>query len=489
MATYYQKLTQIFLVSNNFLFHAYSYKAFYDISIEKNKSLTKDQATAMASGVLLATMAIPVEGRKEVDREDVERENNRQMAELLSMDGNPSRASLLKTLVKEGVLDRASPEVKQIYQLLEKDFQPLTLVQRTKPMLDAVAVNPTLQVYRKPIENLLVVRLLDQLSQVYCSVRLEKLYGLLAGLGDSTLNSEMLVVKAIHTRQVSVDQVKIDHKSGCVRFGENVMEEKRTKHQLQKLASGLTNVVDLIRHTVPDAARTQRRAAAAKSARATLADAHKSILKRKEIIQKRKDEFEKQLGAKRKREERKKQLEEQARRKREEDRLRKQAEEREEAKRRRAEEQMRLQKLKREMAELGGDAGALDSKNGAITEEQRLKMIDETRKKADKAAKAAMKKVQAAAKRFDVTVRALREREVPLRDAEFAKTVEATKAQTLEAFEAKKVAAAKEHEKALAEKKAASACTPTARHLRACFLSGGASSTRRSARPRRRNAG
>ena len=452
MATYYQKLTQIFMVSKNLLFHAYSYKAFYDISREKNKSLTSEQKTAMASAVLLAAMAIPAEGRKDIDLEDVEKENNRQMAELLEMEGNPTRTNLIEALVKENILDDVMPEVKKIFELLEKDFQPLTLVERVKPLLDAACVNPTLAVYRRPIKVLLVVRLLDQLSQVYYSVRLEKLYALLAGLGESKLKCEMLIVKAIHTRQINVENVQIDHKAGCVRFGENVMEEKRTKHQLQHLASGLARVVAVIARTSPDVAFQKKRQEAAASARATVLEAHRAILKRKELIEKRKDEYEKQLGARRKREEMKKQVAEQTRRKMEEDRLRKQAEEREQQKIRRVEEELKLRKLKEEMANLGGDAKALDG-DGAMTEATRRKMIDDTRKKVAKAAEVHTRKIQAAAKKVDVMVRALREREVPLRVAEQKKFAEDAEAKEAIAFEEGKKAAAKEHEMAVAEKK------------------------------------
>ncbi len=59
MATYFEKLARIFWVSENYLFHAYAWYKFFDLSVKQNKALSEDDRRAMASAVLLAAMAIP----------------------------------------------------------------------------------------------------------------------------------------------------------------------------------------------------------------------------------------------------------------------------------------------------------------------------------------------------------------------------------------------------------------------------------------------
>jgi translation initiation factor 3 subunit A len=59
VAQYYAKLAEIFFASGNELYHAYAYFRFYSISRAHNKALTPAEIAAMASKLLLATLAVP----------------------------------------------------------------------------------------------------------------------------------------------------------------------------------------------------------------------------------------------------------------------------------------------------------------------------------------------------------------------------------------------------------------------------------------------
>lgn len=59
MATYYEKLTRIFLVSENHLFHAYCWYRYYCLTCESKKELPAADKKVMASAVLLAALCIP----------------------------------------------------------------------------------------------------------------------------------------------------------------------------------------------------------------------------------------------------------------------------------------------------------------------------------------------------------------------------------------------------------------------------------------------
>lgn len=64
MATYYSKLTTLFWVSENHLFHAFAWYKYHALCTECNKSMTAAQKQSLASTVLLSALCIPeTEGR------------------------------------------------------------------------------------------------------------------------------------------------------------------------------------------------------------------------------------------------------------------------------------------------------------------------------------------------------------------------------------------------------------------------------------------
>jgi len=58
MATYYSRLTQIFAVSKNHMYHAYAWLKLFNFSTKYNKNMTPSDLQLMASSVLLATLSI-----------------------------------------------------------------------------------------------------------------------------------------------------------------------------------------------------------------------------------------------------------------------------------------------------------------------------------------------------------------------------------------------------------------------------------------------
>ncbi len=59
MVSYYEKLTRIFWVSDNKLFHAYAWYRYYSLSCDTRKDLKSEERSLLASSVLLAALTIP----------------------------------------------------------------------------------------------------------------------------------------------------------------------------------------------------------------------------------------------------------------------------------------------------------------------------------------------------------------------------------------------------------------------------------------------
>lgn len=125
----------------------------------------------MACRVLLATLAIPLpSAHPEFDRfietDKTPLEKAQRLAILLGLTQPPTRASLLKDLVRVNVVHLASPQLKDLYNWLEVEFHPLLLCERVQTVINGIhsEEGSLLQQYTKALQDVTLVRL------VICSV-------------------------------------------------------------------------------------------------------------------------------------------------------------------------------------------------------------------------------------------------------------------------------------------------------------------------------
>jgi len=349
MAAYYEKLSRIFWVSENYLFHAYAWYKFYALSAAQNKSLSEEDRRTMASGVVLAALSIPVQGGGAgggggmygsaaalssaasgvgVDAESAERDKRAKLAALLRHTAAASREALLAEIVAKGLLRVARPDVAALYRVLEVDFAPLRLADRAAASLGrlraevaptlaaagtlgaaagagavAAAAAHTLSQYVPNLERLAVYRTLQQLSSVYSAVTLAQFRGLMAGLSLPYPDVEKLVVRAVRGGLLSV---RIDHREGCMRLGNDALEASSMRRQLVDLAARLQGVSDAYALAPPAAAAGEPHAAAPavsadllrsrlfEQARATASESIAEVAGRIDLIERRKEQEERE---------------------------------------------------------------------------------------------------------------------------------------------------------------------------------------------------
>lgn len=253
-AEYYEQLSQVFWVSDNWLFHAYAWFKFYSLSAAQNRSLTPEKRQDMASKALLSALTVP----KHDDAADVsdtgaeldaaESDRRRELTDLLNIDVDattttvPSRAALLAELSGRGIEDLVHPQLSSLLRdLAEK--QPLTLVSRIASTLAFVKEHPELSRYSRHLEELVVDSLMQQLSTTYSSMTLASFSELTAGLSLSEHEIEQLIVRAARAGRL---HVRIDHQRSCLIFGSMVLESAAARRQLSTLASRLAGVVGRI---------------------------------------------------------------------------------------------------------------------------------------------------------------------------------------------------------------------------------------------------
>ncbi|MQM04648.1 hypothetical protein Taro_037450 [Colocasia esculenta] len=125
MVIYYAKLTEIFWVSDSYLYHAYAWLKLFVLQKSYNKNLTQKDLQLIASSVLLAALSVaPYDykhGASHLELEN-EKEHNLRMASLINFSLEPKRESkevltrfsLLTELVRS---TQASPKVPRLAKM------------------------------------------------------------------------------------------------------------------------------------------------------------------------------------------------------------------------------------------------------------------------------------------------------------------------------------------------------------------------------------
>ncbi|CAL8465076.1 g4611 [Coccomyxa elongata] len=471
MAMYYAKLTRIFTVSESHLYNGYAWYKLYNLAKTYNKNLTGTDVQTLAGNVLLSALAIPPFGAADLARSEAaaeqEKERSMRMANLLgfSVDAKRdmrsalSRKALLADLRAKKIVDIVPEEVRHIYTLLESEFSPLELCAQLAPLLEKLssldtplsAASPvqeaSLTQYKHALQQVAVLRVLRQLSEVYSVMTISSLAALIPFMGFSEV--EQLVVEAVKHGYL---QVRIDHKNNTVHFGALELESERLRDNISNLARRLAHALHTI-HPAPTPSKADLKAKALAHALETAQVENRRAQARKVMIEKRKEDAERQAAALEQQEEQDRIMQErisaaaeeerrkQERLKREEARIAKEIEEREqeEARKMLASVQTKIGSKRLNIAD-GAPLDKATLMNQVISEQQRAR--DE-----------AEKKVHALSRRMDHLERARREEEAPLLEAAFQKKLEADEARFHKEQEEFRVAHRKSWEVDIEEKR------------------------------------
>ena len=346
MANYYEKLTRIFLVSENYLFHAAAWSRYYNLLRQSaslvsssqgpkkdNPAVTDADMTRAASFVLLSALSIPVistsRSRGTIDVDETRKTKYQRLTNLLGMSSTPTRLVLFKDAMSKGLLRRVRSEIRDLYQILEVDFHPLSICKKIAPILKEIGNDPEMEKYILPLQQVILTRLFQQLSQVYESVELKFVHELAQPLTVTTGTMENFIMNGCKKGDLAI---RLDHASSVLTFDSDVFSSAKALHpgstaetettSVQRLQSTPAEIVrsQLTRlaktlyitcHYVdPSFNATRRQAKAAASSRAqTGADTeHQGTLARRAIIEKKKEIASDALQKKQKEDETRKRL-------------------------------------------------------------------------------------------------------------------------------------------------------------------------------------
>jgi translation initiation factor 3 subunit A len=492
MANYYEKLARIFLVSENYLFHAAAWNRYYNLlrlstialatgqsTKKENPSVTEADMTKAASFVLLSALSIPVISTTRsrgalVDVDEARKNKNTRLTNLLGMAQPPSRHVLFRDALNKGLLKRVRPEIRDLYNILEVDFHPLSICKKITPILKKIGADPEMEKYVVPLQQVILTRLFQQLSQVYESVELKFVYEL-AQFPDPFQITPAMIEKFIMNGCKKGDlAIRVDHISGVLTFDSDVFSSSKAMHAGSAAGSAESEIgsVQRLQHTPAEIARfqlarlaktlhvtcmyvdpsynearLQAKQTAQARALAGAAQEHEETLARRVIIDKKKEAATDALNRKQREEETRKRIRTQQLQEAEKQRLADEQRERELKRVKDEQDRIRAEELKKQLEELKTGVKGLDISE-FDTEE-----LDANRLRAIKLAHLEKEKnelndrVRTTAKRIDHLERALRREEAKHVPADY----EAQKKQDLELYEAQKAETLKEAKQKHAE--------------------------------------
>ena len=483
MANYYEKLTRIFLVSENYLFHAAAWSRYYNLlrqsasyiasgqSLKKdNPAVTEADMSKAASFVLLSALSIPVISTSRsrgalVDIDEARKNKNNRLTNLLGMSQPPTRAVLFKDAMSKGLLKRAKPEIRELFQILEVDFHPLSICKKISPILTQIGSDQEMEKYVVPLQQVILTRLFQQLSQVYESVELNYIQQL-AQFPEPFQVTKDAIEKFIMNGCKKGDlAIRIDHATGVLTFDSDVFSSAKALHpgsgsgsaesesasvqRLQRtpaeiVRSQLTRLAKTLYVTCQyvdpeyNETREQAKAAALTRAKAGAEQEQQETLARRAIIEKKKELASDALQKKQKEEETRKRIVAQQRQDAETLRLAEEHKERERKRLKDEQDRIRRENNEKELSDLvkkGINIGDVDVKDLDSNQLRLLRISQLEKEKND-----LFKNLRVTGKRIDHLERAFRKEEIKL----LPKDYEAQRQRDLAAYENSKSETLKE---------------------------------------------
>ncbi|PVV03454.1 hypothetical protein BB560_002065 [Smittium megazygosporum] len=231
VAAYYEKLTRIMLRSNNPLFLAAAWHCYFGFIKDQSKAVGEAEIKRAANNTLLSTLSVPIirsSSRVLLAEENENKNRTQRLTNLLRLSSPPTRASLIANLATLDIFNYADPDLRPLYELLEQKFHPLSICKKLAPILkNQLIPNEQLEKYIPLLYNVTLTRLVQQLSQVYSTVRLDVLYKL-AVFDDpykmTSIDIERFIVNGTRRGEF---QLRIDHQRGIILFDVDPFDSAR----------------------------------------------------------------------------------------------------------------------------------------------------------------------------------------------------------------------------------------------------------------------
>lgn len=212
LANYYENLAKVFYISGNQALHTAAWEKFFKLYLTNEKAKEED-LQRYASIVMLSALAIQPDYLPAVGYDPQMRLNR-----LLNFDSKPSKKESLEAALQDDVYSRVDPEVKELYELLEINYQAATIKDDLATLLPKLTTKSYFGDYSDSLRNLIVRKVFVSASQDNDSIDINDLFKLAtlpAPLDMGYWDLEKALLQAAIDDYVSF---QIDHESNTVTF-------------------------------------------------------------------------------------------------------------------------------------------------------------------------------------------------------------------------------------------------------------------------------
>lgn len=267
MANYYEKLTQIFKAEGGkqtAVFHAAAWARYYQHA--ERAGAVSEKAPGC---VLLSALAVPLG----------EVESKQRLVALLNLPKMPTRDALVKDAAAKH-LKRVPANIREIYNIIETDFQPLKATKQLTPLVKSLA--PEYHPYLPALREVVLSRLSQELSQVYDTVSLSHILDLVKPFDGTSWETDMpslekFLMSACRRGDINAS---INHVAQSIDFAAPAADPNRLSH----LAVCLHNTTQYL-----TPAPLTSRAEAFAYALAQAEEDRKAVAHRRQIVAKRRE--------------------------------------------------------------------------------------------------------------------------------------------------------------------------------------------------------
>lgn len=233
IALYYDILSKMFLLTENYSFHALAHLKYF-LHIEQfKKNVSKEELTKMASTVVLAILSIPLNetsatlnsksrscqlGSQTVSQSDLNQTQNDQVKKAALLLGSPfipTREVLKSMLISKNILSLSLPVCRELYDIIEGRSNTLKLCVNTSNHLSTL-VQQDLDFgdYTKPLKVTILTKLFLLISKVYSSINIDHfLTNICTNDFLPWTDTEKLLVQLSSS---SIVNLRIDYEKKCI---------------------------------------------------------------------------------------------------------------------------------------------------------------------------------------------------------------------------------------------------------------------------------
>ncbi|KAJ1607930.1 putative eukaryotic translation initiation factor 3 [Cryptosporidium canis] len=230
VALYYDILSKMFLLTENYSFHALAHLKYFLHLRQFKKNVTQEELTKMASTVVLAVLSIPLSENSSslnsksryftgnMPSSDYYQHGGDQVKKAALLLGSlfiPTREILKSMLISKNILGLSLPVCQQLYGIIEGRSSTLKLCVSTNDLLaNLMKADPEFNEYTRPLKVTILTKLFLLISRVYSSICIEQFLKNICP--DDFLpwtDTEKLLVQLSNS---SIINLRIDYARKCI---------------------------------------------------------------------------------------------------------------------------------------------------------------------------------------------------------------------------------------------------------------------------------